>query len=288
MNALSTDHRTRYSRASQARHLSSPNLPLTIEQITEFAPSILTETSDPTSTNTASFATIPTLLPLQALMREGWNVHEVRQTLTKQPDRRAYAKHLIRLRHPDTTSISTQDEQSEVILINANNGTQSYRMMQGVIRFLCDNGLIAGDITADKRIVHSRPSTIVDRVLEASFALIEEAPRTHQQVTSFKSIELSAPEARALAEAALELRWPRDPDTNLPTTKHTPQDLLTVRRQQDLDPSLWTTFNVIQENLLEGHTRKRIRSVSSVSANVALNRSLWTLATKMAEIKGVH
>jgi hypothetical protein len=42
---------------------------------------------------------------------------------------------------------------------------------------------------------------------------------------------------------------------------------------------------VIQENLLEGHTRKRIRSVSSVSANVALNRSLWTLAERMAELK---
>jgi len=58
-------------------------------------------------------------------------------------------------------------------------------------------------------------------------------------------------------------------------------------------PDLWTTFNTVQENLIRGGLRGRTakgnrtstRAVKGVSENVRLNKALWTLAEKMAQLK---
>jgi len=77
--------------------------------------------------------------------------------------------------------------------------------------------------------------------------------------------------------------------------------LLTARRTEDADrTNLWTNFNVIQENVIRGglrgvridtetNRRRRMstRAVQGIDQDVKLNRALWTLAAKMAELKGV-
>lgn len=64
------------------------------------------------------------------------------------------------------------------------------------------------------------------------------------------------------------------------------------RRFEDRDPSLWTTFNVVQENLIRGGLKgvgstgrnMTTRAVASVHENVKLNKALWNLTQKMAEL----
>ena len=77
--------------------------------------------------------------------------------------------------------------------------------------------------------------------------------------------------------------------------------LLTARRAEDSDrTNLWTNFNVIQENVIRGglrgvridtetNRRRRMttRGVNGIDQDVKLNRALWTLANRMAELKGV-
>jgi len=66
----------------------------------------------------------------------------------------------------------------------------------------------------------------------------------------------------------------------------------TPRRFEDRGNDLWTTFNRIQENLmrggLSGHNRngRRLttRPIAGVSENVRLNRALWTLTERMAQL----
>jgi len=56
---------------------------------------------------------------------------------------------------------------------------------------------------------------------------------------------------------------------------------------------VWTTFNRIQENVVRGGLHGRsangrrmsTREVTAIDGNVKLNRALWTLAERMAEIK---
>ena len=67
--------------------------------------------------------------------------------------------------------------------------------------------------------------------------------------------------------------------------------------QEDRSKDLWTTFNVVQENIIKGglHAVKynegipvrnvSSRSVKSIDGDVKLNRALWTLAQGLKEYK---
>ena len=69
------------------------------------------------------------------------------------------------------------------------------------------------------------------------------------------------------------------------------------RRQDDTAPNLWNVFNVVQENAIRGGLtatgrdannrprRATTRAVNGIDQDVKLNRALWTLATRMAELK---
>ncbi|MCG5526544.1 DUF945 domain-containing protein, partial [Ectothiorhodospira haloalkaliphila] len=75
-----------------------------------------------------------------------------------------------------------------------------------------------------------------------------------------------------------------------------PENLLEARRREDAqDQTLWGAFNKAQENLLKGGIRGRSRSgrrtrtrpIHSVTEDVRLNRALWRLTERFAELKGV-
>jgi hypothetical protein len=61
----------------------------------------------------------------------------------------------------------------------------------------------------------------------------------------------------------------------------------------DVDSSLWTTFQRVQENMMRGGQpgrstqgrRVRTRPVGSIDRSVSLNRALWVLAEEMAKIR---
>jgi hypothetical protein len=66
-----------------------------------------------------------------------------------------------------------------------------------------------------------------------------------------------------------------------------------IEIKNDFDLDLWTTFNVVQENLMRGGivsfklndlgypiARQSTRAVNSISKNLDLNKNLWTLANK--------
>jgi hypothetical protein len=76
-----------------------------------------------------------------------------------------------------------------------------------------------------------------------------------------------------------------------------PDQLLQERRYDDRGDDLWTVYNVAQENILKGGIRGRkrgadnrirritTRPVKSIDRDVKLNKALWTLTEKMAELK---
>jgi hypothetical protein len=75
------------------------------------------------------------------------------------------------------------------------------------------------------------------------------------------------------------------------TVRITAGQLLLPRRAADASDDLWSTYNVIQENLMRGNqrgrshskTQRRVRTrpVQSVDTDIRLNRALWTLAQHM-------
>jgi hypothetical protein len=77
-----------------------------------------------------------------------------------------------------------------------------------------------------------------------------------------------------------------------------PEQLLSERRYDDKGNDLWTTFNVVQENIMRGGLkgmkrdnggrlrRATTRPVKAIDRNIQLNKALWYLTEKMAELKG--
>jgi hypothetical protein len=75
------------------------------------------------------------------------------------------------------------------------------------------------------------------------------------------------------------------------TLKPSPEQLIAVRRDEDNKSDVWTTLNVVQENLMRGGQetrnadgrRRHVRAIRSVNEDIRLNRALWRLTEALAE-----
>ena len=269
-----------YARSSNQSSFRS-NAPLSNEQIARYAPSVLAQEAHESRGERYTF--IPTIEVLDGLRREGFQPFEVRQTRVRDQSKREHTKHLVRLRHE--SSITSVEEVPEIILLNSHDGSSSYQLLSGFFRFVCSNGLIAGDVCNDIRVRHS--GNVVDDVIEGAVRVLDNVEEIAGRIDTYKSITLAPEEATVFANAALSLRWDED---KAPVQA---EQVLRTRRWADNKSDLWTTFNRVQENLLKGGLSARsatgrrmsTRAVGGVNENVKLNRALWSLADGLAQLK---
>ena len=256
------------------------NSPLSNDQIARYAPSVLA--TEAHSSRGERYRFIPTIDVLDGLRAEGFQPFEVRQTRVRDQSKREHTKHLVRLRHE--SSITSVEEVPEIILLNSHDGSSSYQLLSGFFRFVCSNGLIAGDVCNDIRVRHS--GNVVDDVIEGAVRVLDNVEEIAGRIDTYKSITLAPEEATVFANAALQLRW----DDKAPVQA---EQVLRTRRWADNKADLWTTFNRVQENLLKGGLSARTttgrrtstRAVGGVNENVKLNRALWSLADGLAQLK---
>jgi hypothetical protein len=98
---------------------------------------------------------------------------------------------------------------------------------------------------------------------------------------------LSDGEKEAFAKSSIPLRFPKHLEVDY-------KDLLVPHRDEDNKDDLYTTLNVIQENLLSGNvsgvnkeTGRRFtsREITSISKDKDINQGLWDIAERIASIK---
>jgi len=271
----------RYARSSTQNTFRS-TYAMSNDAIRHYAPSVLAEEAHESRGERYTF--IPTIQVIDGLRAQGFQPYEVRQTRVRDASKREHTKHLVRLRHE--SAIATNEQVGEIILLNSHDGTSAYQLLSGFFRFVCSNGLIAGDVCNDVRVRHS--GNVVDNVIEGSFEVLQNLQMIESRIEEYKGIKLSGPEQILLAEEALSLRWEADQAPVIPA------QLIAVKRSADADPSLWNTFNRIQEGLTQGGIRGRspatgksgrTRAVGGVTENVKLNKALWSLTEKFAQLK---
>ncbi|MEQ7993873.1 DUF932 domain-containing protein, partial [Xanthomonas hortorum] len=174
--------------------------PLSDEQIRAVAPSIFADS--PHGSRSDRYAYIPTATVLTKLRNEGFEPFMVCQTRVRNEDRREYTKHLIRMRHASQINGS---EANEIILLNSHDGTSSYQMLAGMFRFVCHNGLVCGDTTADIRVPHK--GDVAGQVIEGAFEVLRGFERVQASRDAMQAITLEAGEEELLARSALALRY---------------------------------------------------------------------------------
>lgn len=267
-------------------------------ELYQLAPSVFA--TAPHESRSARFQPIPTIDVLRALQREGFMPVGAKQSRTRDDGKRDYTKHLIRLRRiDDDAKFRVGDTVCEILLKNANDGTSAYDLMAGLFRIRCLNSLVAQTGTVDSvKVRHSgSPADVAGRVIEGTYRVLGEARKALSAPQDWGAVRLDRDERMALAEAAHALRF-EDAEGSA-TTPIQPAQLLAPRRSGDTDHDLWTTFNVAQENVVRGGLRgvtvengrrRRVttRPVNGIDQDVKLNRALWILAQRMAELKGLR
>jgi hypothetical protein len=255
--------------------------PLTNDQILQAAPSVFALEAH--ESRSLRYAYIPTSDIVAGLRSEGFMPFMVCQAKSRIEGKSEFTKHMIRFRY---ASQIVSDTANEIILVNSHDGTSSYQMLAGCFRFVCHNGLICGDTVEDLRIRHSG-NNILDDVIEGAYRIVDKFEQVDSCKDMMKSIELQPRQQNAFANAALQLRY--EPEDNIPILGH---QLNMARRDEDRGADLWRTFNRVQENVMQGGLqgfnrnggKTTTRKVTGLSATVAINRGLWTLAEEMAKL----
>ena len=253
---------------------------LSTEQIAKIAPSIFASNAYVACSERYTY--IPTCQVLNALQAEGFEPFRVSQTKSIDENHRGFAKHLIRLRH---VSSFNDDDPNEIILINSHDGTSSYRMMAGVYRVACANGLICGNTLNEIRVHHT--GDIIGRVIEGAYEILKDFEVIDAQKDSMKSIKLTMQDQYEFANRALIVRYGQYKSDH----KVHESQLLQARRETDCNNDLWTVFNRIQENLTTGgllartatNRRSHTRPITGIDNSIRLNRALWTVAEDMQQ-----
>ena len=268
--------------------------PLTLEEIGQRAPSALA--TRPFDAMSAKYTYVPTLGVIEAMVKAGFQPFNAVQSRTRVAGKGDFTKHLIRFRHSDVGPLVVGDVIPEVVLINSHDGTSAYKLIAGLYRLVCSNGMMVSDAEIDAiNITHK--GNIVRDVLDGSHRLIADTQRSLGTVREWEKLQLTDGEQHAFAESAHTLRF-ADSQGKV-TTPITPDQLLVPRRREDVGGDLWHTLNRVQENVIvgglsaiqrdaEGRRVRRVstRRINGIDQDVRLNRALWQLAQSMAELKG--
>ena len=240
----------------------------------------------------SKYSFIPTTTVINAFAQKGWMPVKASEVRCLKEERKGFQKHLIRFRQEN--SIAVLDEvHPEIVLTNSHDGLASFQIMAGLFRLVCLNGLVVADSTFAKHSIRHMGYT--DQAVHLAIEeLSDSIPMITNKVKDFKEIELTKNEKGIFAAAALTMKYG---ENALDERDFDIDNLTAPVRRADTDPTLWAGFNTIQEKFIRGgrfekktsdygfkHTVKA-RGTKNINEDIRINRGLWLLTEKMAELK---
>lgn len=215
---------------------------------------------------------------IEALRDEGYHPVSVRTNGTRLERNNTLdtRKHVVHLTHVDYLgdNFKKGDERPEIVITNSHDGSSSYQIFAGLFRKVCENGLVAAQSNvAEHRIRHMGHD--FNEIIDASLKTAKDLSNVVEAVEEMKNCRLTEKEAKEFAKLAADLRFGENKHDNS-------ESLLTLRRREDAwEPTLWNTFNVIQENLIKGGQMMNgrvMRPINNIERDISLNRNLWRIA----------
>jgi len=266
---------------------------MTEDDLRRVAPSVFAESAH--ESRSERFRPIPTIEIIRGLANEGFHVVNAKQAVCRVENRAPWTKHLLRLRRMDNLAkYSVGDTLCEILLKNANDGTAAYELMAGLFKIRCLNSLVTQSATLDEiKVRHS--GDVQHKVIEGTYTVLDAAQKTLAAPVEWSQITLNTDQRNAFAEAAHVLRFGDAADSPV-AQAIMPQTLLSPRRAEDRGNDLWRTFNVVQENSVKGglhgvrydeqnrRRRSTTRPVNGIDQDVKLNKALWILTERMAQL----
>ena len=264
--------------------------PLTLEELKAQAPALFSE--QPHHEVSEQYHFIPTIEVVKEIKAHNWHPVSVSQANVRDEDKEGTQQHLVKFRHFEDL-LNPSENAVELLLFNSHDRTKSFSISAGIYRFVCSNGLVIADSVFETyKIKHlgdkdKKDNAVDNDVARAIESITAIKPMLMNKINQFESIILTQTEKESFAKSSIPLRF----DNHLEVDY---QDLLIPHREEDKKDDLYTTLNVIQENLLRGNIsginkdsgrRFTSKQISSISKDVDVNQRLWDIAERIATIK---
>ena len=261
---------------------------LSTERIQQLAPAVFSTTKHERLTD--RYVSLHTSDVIPVLADYGYQPVQAAQkrSRTASPE---FAQHMMAFAKLDDMALE-QEFRPEIILYNSHDGSGSVKLFAGAFRFICSNGIVAGD-GFSSRIYHSKSLLSFEEMLRNT---VETLPALMAKIDRLRTIELSTAQVYDLAIAGVATRW-EDYTGQTKGSYAVPQtvkDVMQPQRYEDRGYDAWTVFNRIQEGVVRGNAfvrsiteahpegvMRKARALSSIKQHVAVNQKLWNLADEL-------
>lgn len=227
---------------------------------------------------------ISTANMLDYLGSKGWEVKstKVARIIKNAEVREGFQKHGIVLQNQALPAVD--GILPRIILTNSHDGTSSFQFRLGLFRVACANGLVVSmGIDSVFRIRHTNVTQ--ESLDNAINFILEQFAKATERVKYFMARQVSREEAIRFANEAFKARF--GDRVLFDATR-----LLDIRREEDIQPTLWNVLNVIQENVVKGGqvyaisgTKKKqntTREIKGIDSNIKVNEAIWQIAESIA------
>ena len=280
---------------------NSNNAELGLERIRTLAPAAFA--TDVKSTLSPRYAQLRTCDMLPVMADYGYVPVQAAQKRSRKADATQHTLHMLAFAHRDSLIDAYNDDaqRGEIILYNSHDGSGSIKLFAGAYRFICSNGIIAGD-GFDARLYHNKAN--VSSFEQMLTQTVQRLPALMDRIAQMQGKDMNRLAQLELATRAAETRWKWTtefadvrPTKGSFATGHTVSGLLKSQRNADVNDNAWTVFNRIQENVIRGGAMiksfteqrpegayRKSRAVNSVAENVRVNRELWNAAEQVLQL----
>lgn len=185
-----------------------------------------------------------------------------------------YNAHTIRFRHKNYLDLNWNDLAPELVFLNSHNGRISAKIMAGMFRPVCSNGLV---ITSSNFgfVSHKHIGITSNDLEEVIYNFAKSTDKILSNVDKYKKVELKEDEKRGFARVVKNAVFGRD-------SKIEYDKLLNPKREADAKNDLFTVYNVVQENIIKGgieyqgpKRKTKTKGINSVSRDLEVNTFLW-------------
>ena len=261
-----------------------------LEELKEIAPSIFTKKgSDKTS---SKYTHIPTDRVIKDLELLGWGVVDAKEVNARQD--KGYQKHLVVFRNPDVSinkkSTNVDGEVFEdivfpqILVTNSHDGKNSFKFQAGLYRMVCENGLVIADQQFEDYTIRHMGYDF-EALQGVIKDMISNLDLTVESMNKMRKIELDENQQFEFAKKLLDIRV--EGTDNLYREEQI-GDILVPQRKEDFGDDLWSVFNRVQENIVEGNfkyynaktlgTESQARPIKNFKQDMDVNKKMFSAA----------
>ena len=273
------------------------NTALSTERIQQLAPAVFSNTKAERLTNRYASLNTSELLPIMA--DYGYFPMQAAQKKNRKGETQ-HSSHMLSFAKTYHTEEVIGALRPEIILYNSHDGSSSVRLFAGCFRFICSNGIVAGDGFQSRIYHNARAITGFEDMLRNT---VDALPTLMERIEKLRQTKLLYSQAQAMARAGVQTRWGmfntealvKQPN-GVYATEATVRDALKVQRNEDDYMDAFTVFNRIQEAVVRGNAfvkslteknnegiMRKARPVNSVSEGIRINSELWDIADAVCE-----